>query len=123
MAPTAGPARLQPLFTHSLGASSEASRGSFKTPVPARARRGAALRTLYGTCFDSSATSFILRPMNRLTDANVFSGLTTPWRFAIYAMPAPLSGLCAGPARCREESARPHARCPPPHDTASAGHR
>ena len=35
------------------------------------------------TCFDSSATSPILRPMKRLTDAKVFSGLTTAWRLAI----------------------------------------
>ena len=32
---------------------------------------------------DSSATSPILRPMKRLTDAKVFSGLTTAWRLAI----------------------------------------
>ncbi len=38
---------------------------------------------LYGICFDSSATSLIFRPMKRLTEKNVFSGLTTAWRFAI----------------------------------------
>ncbi len=50
---------------------------------PERGPPAGARRTLYGTCFISSPTSFILRPMKRFTDANVFSGLTTPWRLAI----------------------------------------
>ena len=38
---------------------------------------------LYVTSFASLLTSDILRPMNRFTEKNVFSGFTTAWRFAI----------------------------------------
>ena len=74
-------------------AASHSSRAAVRAPrtdpqllpdtCPERAPPAGARRTLYGTCFDSSFTSFILRPMKRFTDANVFSGLTTPWRLAI----------------------------------------
>ena len=38
--------------------------------------------TSYGTIFISSSTSPNLRPMNRLTENTVFSGLVTAWRLA-----------------------------------------
>ena len=40
------------------------------------------LITLYGNSFDSSETSSALQPINRLTEKNVFSALTTDWRLA-----------------------------------------
>lgn len=46
-------------------------------------RRGTEL-----TCLDSSATSLILRPIKRFTEAKVFSGLTTAWRLAICCLMA-----------------------------------
>ena len=38
--------------------------------------------TVYGTIFISSDTSSCFRPMNRLIEKTVFSGLVTAWRFA-----------------------------------------
>ena len=38
--------------------------------------------TRYGTIFISSFTSSCRRPMNRLIENTVFSGLVTAWRFA-----------------------------------------
>ena len=38
--------------------------------------------TLYGTIVSSSLTSDSLRPMKRLIEKIVFSGLVTAWRFA-----------------------------------------
>ena len=40
--------------------------------------------TLYGTIFCSSETSAYLRPMNRLIEKMVFSGLVTAWRLATW---------------------------------------
>ena len=59
------------------------------------------------TCFDSSATSLILRPMKRFTEAKVFSGLTTAWRLAICCQ----GGLFGGGRRRRK--VRPFFRFPP----------
>jgi len=38
--------------------------------------------TLYGTSRTSSLTSSYRRPMKRLMEKTVFSGLSTAWRFA-----------------------------------------
>ena len=40
--------------------------------------------TVYGTIFISSFTSSNLRPMNRLIENTVFSGLVTAWRLATW---------------------------------------
>src|SRR5688500_18294538 len=40
--------------------------------------------TEYGTIFISSDTSSNLRPMKRLIEKTVFSGLVTAWRFATW---------------------------------------
>ncbi len=40
--------------------------------------------TWYGTIFISSFTSSNLRPMNRLIEKTVFSGLVTAWRLATW---------------------------------------
>jgi hypothetical protein len=47
------------------------------SPLPARS-------TAYGTIFISSFTSSNFRPMNRLMENTVFSGLVTAWRFATW---------------------------------------
>jgi len=72
-------------------------------------------------CLDSSPTSFIFRPMKRLTEKKVFSGFTTAWRLAICAHgkrahSAPASTECWGckpcplpTHRCTMRAARDHA--------------
>ena len=47
-------------------------------------RRSLARTTWYGTIFISSLTSSYLRPMKRLIEKTVFSGLVTAWRLATW---------------------------------------
>src|SRR3954452_15338676 len=51
-------------------------------PASTRASPFWPLTTLYGTIDSSSRTSASLRPMKRLTENTVFSGLVTAWRLA-----------------------------------------
>src|SRR3954451_20120223 len=61
----------------------EISGGEFFLPeISTRASPFSPRTTLYGTIFISSLTSSYRRPMNRLIEKTVFSGLVMAWRFA-----------------------------------------
>ena len=63
----------------------EISGGGYSLPdAETRASPFDARTTEYGTIFISSETSSYLRPMNRLIEKTVFSGLVTAWRFATW---------------------------------------
>ena len=56
--------------------------------------------SMYGTCVDSPFTSAIFLPMNRFTEKNVFSGLTTPCRLAICKATVAMATLSNANATC-----------------------
>jgi hypothetical protein len=55
---------------------------SFPVGLTMTVTRSPSRPTRYGTIFISSLTSSWRRPMNRLIENTVFSGLVTAWRFA-----------------------------------------
>ena len=63
----------------------EISGGGYSLPLAlTRASPLLARTTWYGTIFISSFTSSNWRPMNRLIEKTVFSGLVTAWRLATW---------------------------------------